>query len=80
MTEHNTHTLQVLWDNTLLIFSGVFGWVLTAIGVDHSHLGFIFTIDGLDLLDYILNHSAIFLSCLVSLATLFKIKKELKKK
>lgn len=80
MSDHSTHTMQVLWDNTLFIFSGIFGWVLTAIGVDHSHLGFIFTGDGWAIVDYILNHSAIFLSCIVSLATLFKIKKELKKK
>jgi hypothetical protein len=80
MSGHNTHTMQVLWDNTLLIFSGVFGWVLTAVGVDHSHLGLIFTGEGWEIVDYIFNHAAIFLSCAVSLATLFKINKELKKK
>ena len=80
MPGHNTHTMQVLWDNTLLIFSGVFGWVLTAVGVDHSHLGLILTSNGWEILDYVLDHAAVFLSCIVSLATLLKIRKELKSK
>lgn len=80
MPHHNINTMQVLWDNTLLILSGVLAWALALVGVDMPTLGSIFTGSGWEVVDYILNHSAIFLSCLVSLATLFKIKKELKKR
>ena len=83
MSHNNLHTLTVLWDNTLLIFSGILGWGLTLLGVDVQHMhsiGVIFTGDGWVIVDYVLNHAAVGLSCIVSLATLLKIKRELKGK
>ena len=80
MPHHNLDTIHVIGDNTLLIFSGALSWTLTLLGVDTHHLGVIFTGGGWEIADYLINHLAILLSCGVSLATLFKIKKDLKKK
>lgn len=79
MSQHNIHTLHVLWDNTLIILSGILAWTLTLLGVDVHHIGTIFTGGGWEVFDWALSHAAVLLSCAVSLATLFKIKKEIKK-
>lgn len=79
MSNHNFHFLHVLNDNVLLIFSGVFGWILTFLGVNLTSINMVFTGDGWQALDWILSHFAVLLSCTVSLATLYKIRKELKK-
>ena len=80
MSQHNLHTVHVLWDNTLLILSGVLAWTLTLLGVDTHNFGVVFTGGGWQIFDWAISHLAVLLSITVSLSTLYKIKKELKNK
>lgn len=75
----NNNFFHVLADNVSLILSGICGWVLTFVGVD-SQMGFMFTGDGWRIVDWVLSHLALLLSCTVSLATLYKISREMNKK
>lgn len=59
--------MQVLWDNVLLIAGGVASWIFTLGGIYDLTKG-LFTL------------LALFLSCAVSAATLYKIMKDLRKK
>jgi len=82
MSTHNTHTLQVLWDNLLYIGGGIASWTLAALGIEaHNVLGVVtLNADFFMIIDWIFTHMAILLSCSVSVATLFKIRKEIKGK
>jgi hypothetical protein len=82
MTEHNTNIIQVLWDNLFYIGSGVASWALAAFGGEaYSILGLILIdLTFFTVVDWIINNMAILLSCAVSVATLFKMRDEIKKK
>lgn len=82
MSHHTANTLQVLWDNLFYIGGGMASWMLAAFGIgSHNVLGsIVLSADFLVIADWIFSHMAILLSCCVSVATLFKIKKEIKSK
>jgi hypothetical protein len=82
MSQHNTHTLQVLWDNLLYIGGGIASWTLAAFGIEaHNVLGAVtLNADFFVMADWVFSHLAILLSCSVSVATLVKIRKEIKGK
>lgn len=82
MSHHTTNILQVLWDNLFYIGGGVASWILAAFGIQaHSVLGSItLSADFFVIADWVFSHLAILLSCSVSVATLFKIRKEIKGK
>lgn len=75
MSHNNHHILDVLSNNLSHISESVLAWILTIFGLHPN-----FTLDPGDIsVDGLLRKATLILACIVSLATLYKIRKDLKK-
>lgn len=75
MSQNNNHIVDVITNNLSHIGESVFTWILTIFGFHPN-----FTLDPGDIsVDGLLRKATLILACVVSLATLYKIRKDLKK-